>query len=52
MTKAELVSKISINTGVEKVIAMAVIESMMEEITIGATNYSVILDNYVVGIVS
>jgi len=25
--------------------------SMMEEITIGATNYSVILDNYVVGIV-
>jgi co-chaperonin GroES (HSP10) len=27
-------------------------KSMMEEITIGATNYSVILDNYVVGIVS
>ncbi len=26
--------------------------SMMEEIKIGATNYSVILDNYVVGIVS
>ena len=26
--------------------------SMMEEITIGATNYSIILDNYVVGIVS
>ena len=27
-------------------------KSMLEEITIGATNYSVILDNYVVGIVS
>jgi co-chaperonin GroES (HSP10) len=27
-------------------------KSMMEEITIGATNYSVILDNYVVGIIS
>ena len=27
-------------------------KSMMEEITIGTTNYSVILDNYVVGIVS
>jgi len=27
-------------------------KSMMEQITIGATNYSVILDNYVVGIVS
>ena len=27
-------------------------KSMMEEITIGSTNYSVILDNYVVGIVS
>jgi len=27
-------------------------KSMMEEITIGATNYNVILDNYVVGIVS
>ena len=27
-------------------------KSMMEEITIGATNYSGILDNYVVGIVS
>lgn len=26
--------------------------SMLEQITIGATNYSVILDNYVVGIVS
>ena len=26
--------------------------SMLEEITIGHTNYSVILDNYVVGIVS
>ncbi len=27
-------------------------KSMMEEITIGATNYSVILDNYVIGIIS
>ena len=27
-------------------------KSMLEEITIGATNYSVILDNYVVGIIS
>ena len=27
-------------------------KSMMEEITIGATNYNVILDNYVVGIIS
>ena len=27
-------------------------KSMLEEITVGATNYSVILDNYVVGIIS
>lgn len=27
-------------------------KSMLEEITVGGTNYSVILDNYVVGIVS
>ena len=27
-------------------------KSMMEQITIGTTNYSVILDNYVVGIVN
>ena len=32
MTKAELVSKISIKTGVEKITALAVVESMMEEI--------------------
>ena len=32
MTKAELVSKISINTGVEKTTTMAVVESMMNEI--------------------
>ena len=32
MTKAELVSKISINTGIEKLTALAVIESMMSEI--------------------
>jgi len=27
-------------------------KSMLEEITVGSTNYNVILDNYVVGIVS
>ncbi len=32
MTKAELVNKISINTGVEKVTALAVVESLMNEI--------------------
>ena len=32
MTKAELVSKISIKTGIEKITALAVVESMMEEI--------------------
>ena len=32
MTKAELVSKISERTGVEKITALAVIESMMNEI--------------------
>ena len=32
MTKAELVSKISIKTGIEKLTALAVIESMMNEI--------------------
>jgi len=32
MTKAELVSNISINTGIEKLTALAVIESMMSEI--------------------
>ncbi|MBG65304.1 MAG: integration host factor subunit beta [Flavobacteriales bacterium] len=47
MTKAELVSKISINTGVEKVIAMAVIESMMEEIKVNiAQNESIFLRGF------
>tara|TARA_B100000676_G_C18020253_1_gene812160 strand:- start:1257 stop:1541 length:285 start_codon:yes stop_codon:yes gene_type:complete len=47
MTKAELVSKISINTGVEKVIAMAVIESMMEEIKVNiAKNESIFLRGF------
>ena len=32
MTKAELVSEISIKTGIEKLTALAVIESMMNEI--------------------
>ena len=32
MTKAELVSKISLNTGVEKLITLAIVESMMNEI--------------------
>jgi DNA-binding protein HU-beta len=32
MTKAELVSKISINTGVEKLTVLAVVESMMNEV--------------------
>ena len=32
MTKAELVSKISIKTGIEKLTTLAVIESMMSEI--------------------
>ena len=40
MTKAELVSKISIKTGVEKVTTLAVVESMMSEIkdSISANN--------------
>tara|TARA_B100001778_G_C18472089_1_gene576257 strand:+ start:643 stop:927 length:285 start_codon:yes stop_codon:yes gene_type:complete len=47
MTKAELVSKISINTGIEKVIAMAVIESMMEEIKVNiAQNESIFLRGF------
>ena len=47
MTKAELVSKISMNTGVEKVIAMAVIESMMEEIKVNiAQNESIFLRGF------
>ena len=47
MTKAELVSKISINTGVEKVIAMAVIESMMGEIKVNiAQNESIFLRGF------
>jgi DNA-binding protein HU-beta len=32
MTKAELVSKISLRTGIEKLTALAVVESMMNEI--------------------
>ena len=32
MTKAELVSKISIKTGIEKLTSLAVVESMMNEI--------------------
>ena len=32
MTKAELVSKISLKTGIEKLTALAVVESMMNEI--------------------
>lgn len=32
MTKAELVNKISINTGVERVTTLAVVESLMNEI--------------------
>ena len=32
MTKAELVNKISLDTGIEKITAMAVIESLMDEV--------------------
>ena len=32
MTKAELVSKISISTGVEKLTVLAIVESMMNEV--------------------
>jgi len=32
MTKAELVSKISLDTGIEKVVTMTIVESMMNEI--------------------
>ena len=38
MTKAELVSKISLNTGVEKTTAMAIVESIMKEIKLSIKN--------------
>tara|TARA_Y100000588_G_C13710495_1_gene692679 strand:+ start:140 stop:424 length:285 start_codon:yes stop_codon:yes gene_type:complete len=38
MTKAEIVSKISEQTGVEKVTALAVVESFMEEVRTSIAN--------------
>ena len=38
MTKAEIVSKISEQTGVEKVTALAVVESFMKEVRTSITN--------------
>ena len=38
MTKAEIVSEISIKTGVEKVTAMAVLESFMNEVRDSVSN--------------
>jgi len=38
MTKAELVSKISLNTGVEKTTTMAIVESIMKEIKLSIKN--------------
>ena len=38
MTKAEIVSKISDQTGVEKVTALAVVESFMAEVRTSVTN--------------
>ena len=47
MTKAEIVSKISEQTGVEKVTALAVVESFMEEVrTSIANNESVFLRGF------
>ena len=47
MTKAELVSKISDNTGVEKLTTLAVVESMMKEIKNSiSTNESVFLRGF------
>ena len=38
MTKAELVSKISLSTGVEKITTMAIVESIMKEIKLSIKN--------------
>ena len=38
MTKAELVSKISLTTGVEKLTTLAIVESMMKEIKDSVSN--------------
>ena len=47
MTKAELVSKISLNTGVEKLTTLAIVESMMSEIKDSiAENESVFLRGF------
>ena len=47
MTKAELVSKFSLNTGVEKLTTLAIVESMMSEIKDSiAENESVFLRGF------
>ena len=47
MTKAEIVSRISEKTGVEKVIALAVVEALMAEVKVSvSSNQSVFLRGF------